>query len=395
MAISLEAPQTLTTVNSRIRLPMLATLVWLSMLGAIIANIQPMFLGALATSFELNAQQLGFLGGAELAGSCMASLSAAFWFPRFHLRRVALLALAVAVSGNLLTSWVDQYELLLCLRFTTAFLGAGVIYALTLGLIGHVPNPDRIIAIAIVVQVLSLAAGMVTIPLLLAQWQLPGMMLALALLFSSGFLLVPLLPARAQTNGAGAEHPPATGVPWLLPAALLLTLVVFSIGLGSIWAFLERMGASAGFAMADIGKALAVSGFIGGLGALSAAVLGQRFGRLLPLSVGVAAQLGVCWLLSDRTTWPVYLVAIALFNFFWNLVLPFLMGAIGTADKSGRFMVLIPAAQSGGYALGPALAGLLIVGEAYHRASLVSLMAFGICLVMVVPLLRRLSNPTN
>lgn len=393
MAISIEAPQALPAKT--LQLPFLASLVWLSMLGAIIANVQPMFLGGLANSFNLNAQQLGFLGGAELAGSCLASLCAAFWFPLLNLRRVAMFALAVTVCGNFMTSWVANYLPLLCLRFVTAFFGAGVIYSLTLGLIGQVKNPDRIIALAIILQVLSLAVGMATIPLLLEHWQLPGMMMTLSLLMATGFLLLPFIPHRAPPQEASDGLSPAKGAAWFMPAALLLSLVMFSIGLGAIWAFLERMGASAGFAMADIGKALAVSGFIGGLGALSAALLGQRIGRLLPLTVGIVGQLGVCWLLSDRTTWPLYIIAVALFNFFWNLVLPFLMGAIGTADKTGRFMVLIPAAQAGGYAIGPMLAGVFIVGEAYTTASLVSLVAFIVCLVMVVPLVARLNKSTS
>ena len=61
-------------------------LIWLSLVSALIANIQPIFLGALADTFALGGRQLGFISGAELGGSCLASLSAAYWFPRFRLR---------------------------------------------------------------------------------------------------------------------------------------------------------------------------------------------------------------------------------------------------------------------------------------------------------------------
>lgn len=377
------------------RLPFLAAIVWLGLLGAIIANVQPMFLGGIATTFTLDASQLGFLGGVELAGICLASLCAPLWFTRVNLRGLAMFALLVAVCGNLLTGWTASYLPLLCLRFATAFLGAGVLYSMSLGLIGQVRNPDRLIAVAIILQVLSLAVGMATIPLLLAHWQLPGMMVALALLFATGFLALPFIPRQAPQQEAGSAPPVIGANAWRLPAALLLGLVLFSIGLGSIWAFLERMGASAGFAMADIGKALAACGFVGGLGALTAAVLDQRVGRLPPLVVGIVGQLGVCWLLSDGINWPVYVTTAALFNFFWNLVLPYLLGSIGTADQSGRYMVLVPAAQSGGYAIGPVLAGLFIVGDSYTAASQVSLVAFILSLVVVVPIILRLKHSEN
>ena len=390
MAIGMEIFQELTAESRRI--VYLASLVWLGLLGSFIVNVQPMFLGGLAISFNLNAQQVGFVGGVELAGSCLASLCAPFWLPRANLRKVAAFAVSIAVIGNLGTTWVADYQLLLSLRFLTAFLGGGVIFALAFGLMGQVKNPDRLIAIAIICQVLSLALGMVTIPVLLAQWQLSGMTLALALLFATGFVVLRLLPSRVPVQEAGAHLANLGKAEWMLPAALLLGLVMFSIGLGAIWAFLERMGAGAGFVMADIGSGLAISSLIGGIGALLAAVLGQRLGRLIPLTIGIGGQLLVCWLLSDSITWPIYLAAATLFNFFWNLALPFLLGAIATADRSGRFMVLIPAAEAGGFAMGPMIAGVFIVGDDYAAASLVSMLVFALCLVLLVPLVLRLKT---
>lgn len=362
------------------------SLIWLSLVAALIANIQPIFLGALAETFSLSGRQVGFIGGAELGGSCLASLSAAYWFPRLQLRKVAFFAISVGLAGNLATSWVADYSQLLMVRFAIGLLGSGVLYAMTLGLIGQLENPDRVIAIAIIFQVLSLAVGMATVPLLMARWQLPGVTTGLALLFATGFFLLHLLPQRLEPQEAPEA---ASGDLKFLPSALLASLIVFSAGLGSVWAFMERIGSSSGFAMSDIGNALAVSGLLGGMGALVAAMLGNRLGRLTPIAFALSLEMVTCLLLATRSDWYSYLTAIALFNFCWNLTLPYLMGAIATADLSGRFMVLIPAAQSGGYALGPVLVGLLMVGDGYQVAAWISMGLFFLCLLMVVPLLRK------
>lgn len=366
---------------------LVASLIWLSLVAALIGNIQPIFLGALAETFSLNGRQLGFIGGAEMGGSCLASLSAVYWFPRVRLRRLAFFALSVGLIGNLATSWVSDYSVLLLVRFTIGFLGSGVLYAMTLGLIGQLKNPDRVIAIAIIFQVLSLAVGMVGVPLLMAWWQLPGVTIALALLFSTGFLLLHLLPERVAVEAARGASPDGFR---FLPGALLASLIVFSVGLGGVWAFMERIGSSAGFSMVDIGNALAVSGLVGGLGALVAALLGTRLGRLLPIVFALSLEIVTCFLLATRNDWYSYLLAIALFNFCWNLTLPYLMGAIAASDVSGRFMVLIPAAQTGGYALGPLLVGLIMVGDSYQTAAWISMCVFFLCLLMVVPLLRKI-----
>ena len=370
---------------------LVASLIWLSLVAALIGNIQPIFLGALAETFSLNGRQLGFIGGAEMGGSCLASLSAVYWFPRVRLRRLAFFALSVGLIGNLATSWVSDYSLLLLVRFTIGFLGSGVLYAMTLGLIGQLKNPDRVIAIAIIFQVLSLAVGMVGVPLLMTWWQLPGVTIALALLFSTGFLLLHLLPERVAVETARGASPDGFR---FLPGALLASLIVFSVGLGGVWAFMERIGSSAGFSMVDIGNALAVSGLVGGLGALVAALLGTRLGRLLPIVFALSLEIVTCFLLATKTDWYSYLLAIALFNFCWNLTLPYLMGAIAASDVSGRFMVLIPAAQTGGYALGPLLVGLIMVGDSYQTAAWISMGAFFLCLLMVMPLLRKIPAAT-
>ena len=81
-----------------------------------------------------------------------------------------------------------------------------------------------------------------------------------------------------------------------------------------------------------------------------------------------------------------------MFNFAWNLTTPYLMGAIASSDHTGRFMVLIPAAQAGGYAIGPALTGMIIVGGSYATAGWVSTVFFALCMLISIPLLRIIGD---
>ena len=367
----------------------LASLLWLSLVAALIGNIQPVFLGALAETFGLSGRQLGFVGGAELGGSCLASLTAIYWFQRAQIRTLAVFAIAVAAVGNIMSTWAVDYSALLLARFTIGFLGSGVLYAFTLGLIGQLENPDRLIAIAIVTQVVSLAIGMACVPLLMARWGLMGVTCTLALLFLTALICVPLLPMRARAERVLSKE---SGRLAFLPLGLLLSLIIFCVGLGAVWPFIERMGNSAGFSMVEVGNALALSGLLGGLGAGVAALLGLRLGRLLPVTIAITLGLLAGFILATRSDWASYIIAIALFNFAWNLTFPYLMGAIAAADISGRFMVLIPAAQTGGYATGPVLVGLFLVDDGYQVAAKISMMLFIVCLLISLPLLRKVGQ---
>lgn len=361
---------------------------WIGFLGAYIGNIQPMFLGALADARALDAAQIGSLAGAELSGVALASLAASIWYPRANLRLVATFALMVAVVGNAATAWVLDATHLVALRFAIGFLGTGVLYALSFGLIGQSPHPDRLVALAVILQVVGMALSLAALPAILEHWQLPGMTTSIALVMLSGVFVLFVLPTRATAVEPGM----GTGHLQLLPIGLLACMILFSMGLGGLWAFLERIGDSAGYSAQEVGNTLALGGLIGGLGAVAAFVLGLRYGRLLPLLVSLFAITVSSVVFTVASSWSGFLTAVLLFNFFWNFTLPYLMGAIAMADRSGRSMVVIPAAQGMGLALGPVLTGSFIVGGAYSMAGQVSATVFVACMFLLVPLLVRLRS---
>ena len=369
-----------------------SAVVWLAMLGALVANIQPMFLGAIAELYGFSGSQLGFIGGAELAGGCLTSICALYWFPRVDLGKTITLALAVSVLGNLLTAVATDYYSLLVLRFTTALFGTGVLYAIILGVIGQMNNPERIIASAIVLQVFCVAVFMMLIPLLVAGNSMSPVALCVAALMASGFY------AKKYILIATDQQPVKPGIGslrtliWGLPGLAMLGIMAFDMGISSVWAFAERLGNDAGFSMAESGKALAIGSAVGVAGAIFAAYLGLRRGRNMPVIGSILGLLIACYMFSDIDNWLTYLVAIGLLNFFWNFAMPYLLGCVASFDKTGRLMVLIPAAQSAGFAAGPILGGLFVVGNDYGASVLVAGASFLLCAAIVVPMILRMEQ---
>ncbi|MCV6625045.1 MAG: hypothetical protein OIF38_03045, partial [Cellvibrionaceae bacterium] len=293
----------------------------------------------------------------------------------------AVFALSVCIIGNAVTAWVSDYHGLLALRFMVGLLGAGLIYSMVLGLIGRVAHPDRVLALVIVAQILSMAGAMLIIPEIMARWQLPGVCLALALVFVSGFFCLGQLPSRFKPEATASDLAGAAFYPLLM----LLCMLLFCAAIGGTWAFMERIGSAIGLPLDSIGQALAVGGLIGGLGALLAALLDLRWGRLLPLLSGLTLALLSALGLSKASGYWDYFSFQLLFSFCWNLCLPYMMGAIARVDKQGRFMVLVPATQAGGYAIGASLSGLLIGEGAPAYAGVVSALVFLVCAALLIP----------
>jgi hypothetical protein len=66
-----------------------------------------------------------------------------------------------------------------------------------------------------------------------------------------------------------------------------------------------------------------------------------------------------------------------------------MMGAIAGSDPGGRISVLIPAAQTGGFALGPFVAGQLMTADSLVAANYVGAAGCALALIIFVPVAWR------
>lgn len=349
--------------------------VLLSCAGASMFIVEPLFLGAAADAMHLNEAALGWLAGAELLGAALGSFAAVYWVSRWPWRRVAATALLVIAAGNLISTQANSLQDLMVLRFLTGLAGQGTAFALALAIVARSPNPDRLLGLAVAAQVTLAMVGLVLMPGAIAVWGLAGVLLPLA---AFALLLLPIVaavPAGAGRNDAAPEPMPAPP-----PAVALGLLAQFAwyVGVGAVWAFVERMAAAAGIAPGPIGEALALGMGLGLAGALAAAALGGGRDRSLLFAVAMVLQAAALMMLDRPFGWWAFAVAITMFNVTWNFALPFLVGAIASADRSGRYTVLVVAAQGLGVAFGPVAGGhLATVGG----LSAVVYLAVGCCVL--------------
>ncbi|MFP8877141.1 MAG: hypothetical protein VCB99_09580, partial [Myxococcota bacterium] len=121
---------------------------------------------------------------------------------------------------------------------------------------------------------------------------------------------------------------------------------------------------------------------------LVAALAGRRFGRTLPLALGIlGGALVLGWLFGEFTAF-VYAVTVCIYNFAWNMTHPFLLAAMSSFDRHGRVVVYAVAAQMMGLAIGPAFAAGLIREGDYSRVIIAGMVLFVLSfLLMLAPLI--------
>jgi predicted MFS family arabinose efflux permease len=155
---------------------------------------------------------------------------------------------------------------------------------------------------------------------------------------------------------------------------------------------MERIAVSGGLTTSFAATAMAFSFFASGIGSIAAAIMGRRFGSTRPFVVAVTLSITSVWVLWAGGTETIFFTGVMLFALAWNLGSPYRMALATRADSSGRFSTFVPAMQTLGAALGPAVAGLLVVNGSFTPVYIMSTTAWLLTLVLFIAANRRLRN---
>ena len=182
-------------------------------------------------------------------------------------------------------------------------------------------------------------------------------------------------------------------------AELLAILAMFTyfFAQGVIWAYLFLIGLNGGVAEQGVANGLMLSQFLGIAGAFVAAMSGRKFGRIVPLAIGIVGGALVLVFLFGTFTALIYTLTVCVYNFAWNMSHPFLLGGMASFDRHGRVVVYAVAAQMVGLAIGPAFAAFLLAEGDYSRVIYAGIGLFILSyLLILVPLLahhRQITHP--
>ncbi len=369
----------------------IAAAVALSCIGVFGILAAPIFTNILGVSLQLDADQIGLIIFAEIVGAALASILATFWIQKANWRLMAGFAVITVIVINIVSGFQSDATVLVGLRFLAGFLGEGIAFAVAIGIINSSSNPDRLFGYSVASQV---SIGVLTLLVLPGLGELYGIKGVLWPLAALAIIVLPMLfsvPTKSPKRvDAGADaRVTGSATPAIVSLAVLL---IWCTGLGAVWAFLINIGVAGGLENTMAGRALAISTTIGIAGALTASALAGRGGRLAPVGIALLIQIGAVMLLQGEMSFLRFTLTCAVFQVFWNFTGPYLMGMVAASDTTGRISVLIPVAQTGGFALGPAIAGGMMAGDSLTAANTVGMLGILIALVIFVPTVLRLKK---
>ncbi len=363
------------------------TLLWAAAaatgVGLLGSNALPLLVGALIDGIGFDVRQAGLLGSVEISAMALASLLLAPRVGSISRRGVALVSAAIVAGAHLLSAFPEDFGSLVALRLV-AGLGEGCIFATANAVIASSVDPDRLYARVTVVGALAAAGLFVALPYAIELWSQRGAFAALA---GVALLCIPLLLLLPSSAPAGTHSEILGGGILRGPAiALLLSVFVLSVGEGAIWTFVERIGARVGLGVDAIGLVLAATTVAGVSGAALAIWLGTRFGRTLPLALGISA-VGVASVALGYAKGPVaYVAAELVYNTAYLFVAPFLLGTAAAIDTQGRVAAATGGVVLLGAGLGPGIGGVLVAWGSFPPLAWFVVACCTMAILVILPL---------
>ena len=339
-------------------------------------GLLPLLGGAAVDRFAISGTEVGLLGTSDLAGIAVSCVLSVFWVGKVSLRKAAWASIAVLLVGNMLSMVADSFTTLCAARFITE-LGSGGMFSMALVTLGNSSHPERFLSLGIAATLASSVLVYLFLPEFISSIGINVLFSAHLVVIVFAMVWVHWLPVMPVSKAVQASGTQANYLPLVFCFLALFCLTIIQ---GGVWTYLERIGNAAGLTPDYIGNALAMTQVTALAGSLATSALGTRFGRLLPLTLGMVS-LVISFYLFRLNGGLAYMTAACITQFCYVFCLPYLMSLCVENDPSGRFYVLTNVFKLVGMAVGPAIIALFLRGENYFVVSVVGSVFAGLCLV--------------
>lgn len=306
----------------------------------------PVWWGVLADARGYTLVDYGVLVTSSLVGPALASLALAARIDRINRRLVIAGAMLVCAATFVGYALIASPRAVAALWGVTMATQSAAGYYLAQSYFAELPDMDRQLGIHVSLSMLLQAALLAVIPQVASAAGLVGLQAALGTGALAAAIMALSLPGPATTPSAtatmgrvaaGASHRLPTTPAWLAIA----TFTAFYTYITEFYSYSERFGSALGLSGVVVGQVLGATTLVGLAGSLAVTALGDRFGRLWPLSIGsllglIAAVLVTAHSLGNLGYW----VAMSVFSIVWSLMQPYATALLLAVDPSGRALML-------------------------------------------------------
>ena len=345
--------------------------------------VAPGIVGAAADSMGLGETQLGLLIGLYFAGFGIVSATSYLWIRKVNWRVYSSIGVIMMGFSWILAGMIEGYPTLLLLMFVVG-IGAGLFASPSITILGDGTEAENGFSWMIIFSVAGAAALLALFPIVAEISGFRGVTNLLGGSTLATLLLIPLIPVNNEKEEKSNESDTVKveKFSWsndrmTQPILALLVMALFCWAFGGSWAFFERIASYAALPATETGQALAIGTLFGTIGAPLAAFFIKRIPMYYCYAITIASiAITLLFLNSSSLTSIIYLLLVCSFQFWINAGFCLMMAQTAEVDKIGRFVALIPAAQSLGNTIGAPINGLVLELSGVNAMLILTMLIF-------------------
>ena len=334
----------------------------------------PAIISSAIDEFTLSTTQAGLIASCLLGTLALSMFATTPFLTRIESIKITRAGALIVAIGYLLAAFAPGL-IGVFLALSVAGAGMGISIAGGDAIVSARDNPDQVFAYIFALgQFTAFALLVACVPAATQGAGFKG--LCLLLMAWSILMLVVLSLSGSQQSSGNTKHGHGSITIAIFISPIFRALFMIGFSDASVWPFTGEVGMSVGLDETQAQTIQGVALLAGIIGATIAGFLGTRFGRRLPIILGLSI-LAVMYfaILSANSAW-IYSAAQIAALLFYGFSIPYLFGISSELDSSGQIMATATGMQMLGLAIGPWVAGILMSGP--------GLTAVGIAVVLSV-----------
>tara|TARA_Y100000385_G_scaffold108997_1_gene113135 strand:+ start:722 stop:1888 length:1167 start_codon:yes stop_codon:yes gene_type:complete len=352
--------------------------------GLFYVNLGGAFLSAFVDGLGVERDVAGYIVSANKYGAAFGALIATFIVKRVEWRKVIRLLFMALIAFDLISTQFSNPQTLIILRFIHGTIG-GLSVGIGLSIIARTYNPDKIFGMLLVVQYSFGSLGIWLVPRLVDSF---GYSAAFGTLISFTLMTLLILPFVPNVESPSKSDNTTSGL-FQIPMTMMLffvlcALFLFQAANMGVADYAFELGKDIGLSNNEISNILTLANIISISGGLLVYIIGTRFGRTIPLIIGISVASIFTYLLHYSDNTNIYFIANTFTGIAWGFTIPYLLGLCATFDFHGQMAALAGFVSKMGLASGPLVGSLFIISNGFSYIINLATISLLIALILSV-----------
>jgi len=349
--------------------------------GLFYVNLGGAFLSAFVDGLGVQRDTAGFIVSANKYGAAFGALLATFVVKRLEWRPTLSKLFYCLIIFDLISTQVQNPQILILLRFLHGTIG-GLSVGFGLSIIARTLNPDKVFGMLLVVQYSFGSIGIWAVPRMVDVFGYSAVFGALISFTIMAILILPMVPdVSKHSDNQATNNIFSFSIEKFLFLALAALFLFQAANMGvADYAF--ELGKDIGLKNTEISNLLTIANIISISGGMMVYIIGTRFGRTIPLVIGISVAAIFTFLLHYSENVTIYFIANSVTGIAWGFTIPYILGLCASFDKHGQVAALAGFISKMGLATGPLIGSLFIIEYGFKFIINIAVFALIIAIIM-------------